>query len=116
MGEYADWLRSLPYYVTVGSTLFSHSGGVYGKDPADYMNSNSGREAFVWSRLAPRVGSGLEKWSQNLKKSVFGHTPRSAMPYQVGDSICVDTGAFQTGTLTSYNSTYDWFTQFELGV
>jgi hypothetical protein len=51
-----------------------------------------------------------------LKKSVFGHTPKSALPYAVEDSICIDTGAFQTGTLTAYNSTYDWFTQFESGV
>ena len=113
MESYAEWLRSLPYYVTVGDTLFTHSGGAYGKNPADYMYSYSNREAFVWSRTAPQKGSGLAKWSQTLKKSVFGHTPRSAMPYRVGDSICVDTGAFATGTLTSYNSRYNTFMSFD---
>jgi hypothetical protein len=116
MESYAGWLRSLPYYVTVGDTLFTHSGGVYGKNPADSMNSCSNREGFVWSRTAPLRGAGLSKWSQTLKKSVFGHTPKSAMPYKVGDSICIDSGAYHFGVLTAYNSTYDWFTQFELEV
>jgi len=113
MGMYADWLRSLPYYVTVGDTLFTHSGGVFGKNPADFMNSCSNREGFVWSRTAPKRGSGLSKWSQTLKRSVFGHTPRSAMPYKAGDSICIDSGAYRTGTLTSYNSRYNTFMSFE---
>ena len=113
LAKYRDFLDSLPYYVTVGDTLFTHSGGVYGKNPADYMYSYSNREAFVWSRTAPKKGSGLAKWSQTLKKSVFGHTPKSPMPYKVGDSICIDSGAYSTGTLTSYNSRYDTFMSFE---
>jgi hypothetical protein len=112
MEAYVNWLRSLPYYVTVDDTLFTHSGGVYGRDPADFMDSHSNREAFVWSRTAPKKGSGLAKWSQTLKKSVFGHTPKSAMPYKVGDSICIDSGGFATGTLTAYNSTQNTFWQF----
>lgn len=113
MEEYVGWMRSLPYYVTAGDTLFTHSGGVYGKDPAKYMNSQSNREGFVWSRTAPNRGSGLSKWSKTLKRSVFGHTPKSPMPYRVGDSICIDSGAYSTGTLTSYNSAYNTFMSFE---
>ena len=113
MEEYVTWLRSLPYYVTVGDTLFTHSGGVYGKDPADFMNSCTNREGFVWSRIAPMRGAGLSKWSQTLKRSVFGHTPQSVMPYYAGDSICIDTGAYVTGTLTAYNSRYNTFMSFE---
>lgn len=113
MKEYVTWLRSLPYYVTVGDTLFTHSGGVYGKDPADFMNSCTNREGFVWSRIAPMRGAGLSKWSQTLKRSVFGHTPKSAMPYYAGDSICIDTGSYVTGTLTAYNSRYHTFMSFE---
>jgi hypothetical protein len=113
LAKYRDFLDSLPYYVTVGDTLFTHSGGVYGRDPADFMDSYSNREAFVWSRTAPKKGSGLAKWSQTLKKSVFGHTPQSVMPYRVRDSICVDTGAFATGTLTAYNSCYNTFMSFD---
>lgn len=116
LAKYRDFLDALPYYVTVDDTLFTHSGGVYGKDPADFMNSYSNREEFVWSRTAPKKGAGLSEWSQTLKRSVFGHTPRSAMPYRIGDSVCIDSGAYTTGTLTAYNSTYEWFTQFELEV
>jgi hypothetical protein len=113
MEAYAGWLRSLPYYVTVGDTLFTHSGGVFGRNPANFMNSHSNREAFVWSRTAPKKGSGLAKWSQTLRKSVFGHTPKSSMPYRVGDSICIDSGAYATGTLTAYNSTYNTLMSFD---
>ena len=113
MEAYVEWMRSLPYYVTVGDTLFTHSGGVYGKDPAKYMNSQSNREGFVWSRTAPKKGAGLSKWSQTLKRSVFGHTPRSAMPYIAGDSICIDSGAYHFGVLTAYDSCYNTFMQFE---
>ena len=113
--EYVPWLRSLPYFVTVGDTLFTHSGGVYGTDPRDHMNSVTNREDFVWDRSVPKRGSGLDRWTKTLKKSVFGHTPRSAMPYVAGpsdDSICIDTGCYSTGTLTAYNATYNQFTQF----
>ena len=113
LSKYRDFLDSLPYYVTVNDTLFTHSGGVYGKDPADFMNSYSNREAFVWSRTAPQNGSGLAKWSQTLRKSVFGHTPQSSMPYRIGDAICIDSGAYSTGTLTSYNSRYNTFMSFD---
>ena len=113
MEAYADWLRSLPYYVTVGDTLFTHSGGVFGRNPADFMNSHSNREGFVWSRTAPKKGAGLSKWSKTLKRSVFGHTPKSAMPYRVGDSICIDSGAYHFGVLTTYNSAYNTFMSFE---
>ena len=112
LAKYRDFLDALPYYVTVDDTLFTHSGGVYGKDPADFMNSYSNREEFVWSRTAPKKGAGLSEWSQTLKRSVFGHTPRSAMPYRIGDSVCIDSGAYTTGTLTAYNSTYHTFMSF----
>jgi hypothetical protein len=112
--EYADWLKQLPYYVTVGNTLFTHSGGVYGKPPSEFMGSLSNREQFVWSRTACRKGAGLREWSNTLEKCVFGHSPDGAMPYLVGDSICIDTAAFCTGTLTAYNATYNTFNQFVL--
>ena len=114
MRPHAEWVRQLPYYVTVNDTLFTHSGGVYGMDPADFMNSHTNREQFVWSRTAPSKGTGLSVWSQTLKKSVFGHSPNSAMPYSVGDAICIDTCAFDTGVLTAYNSSYDTFHSFTI--
>jgi len=114
--EYEPWLHSLPFFVTVNDTLFSHTGGFYGVDPAIFLDSEDAREQLVWAREAPSKGSGLEKWRSTLKKSVFGHSPKSAMPYRVGDAICIDTCAFDTGVLTAYNSTYSTFTQFELEV
>jgi hypothetical protein len=112
--EHAGWIRELPYFVTVGDTLFSHTGGFYGVDPATFLHSEEDREQLVWARMAPHKGSGLAKWSPTLKRSVFGHTPRSSRPYAVGDSICIDTGCFHTETLTAYNATNNTFKQFEL--
>jgi hypothetical protein len=111
--DYTPWLRSLPYFVTVGDTLFSHTGGFFGQDPEDFMHSHSNREDFVWARTAPSKGSGLAQWSKTLKRSVFGHTPKSAMPYVTNDAICIDTGCYHFGTLTAYNSAYNTFTSFE---
>jgi serine/threonine protein phosphatase 1 len=113
--KHADWIRGLPYYVTVGDTLFSHAGCHPGEDPAYSMRTNSLREQFVWMR-EPFLSWGpqFEKWNANLKQIVFGHTPRSPLPYRIPDGICIDTGAFQTGVLTSYNSTYNTFNQFEI--
>lgn len=116
LSKYAGWLAQLPYYVTVGNTLFTHSGGVHGKNPSEFMNSHSNREQFVWSRTACRNGAGLKEWTSTFEKSVFGHSPDGDMPYSVGDSICIDTAAFCTGTLTAYNATYGWFTQFKVEV
>ena len=111
---HAEWIRKLPYFVTVGDTLFSHTGGLYGEDPENYLHSVTLREELVWARTAPTKGSGLAQWSKTLKRSVFGHTPRSAMPYEAGDAICIDTGCFHTGVLTAYNATNNAFKQFEL--
>jgi hypothetical protein len=111
--EYEPWLRSLPFFVTVNDTLFSHTGGFYGVDPSIFLDSEDAREQLVWAREAPSKGSGLAKWSKTLKRSVFGHTPRNLFPYTVGDSICIDTGCCHFGVLTSYNATYNTYNQFD---
>ena len=113
--KHADWIRQLPYYVTVNDTLFSHAGVFPGENPSKYMNSLTNREKFVWNRgTFLKVGPRFEEWTKTLKKCVFGHTPVSAMPYLVPNGVCIDTMSFKTGVLTAYNSTYDTFTQFEL--
>jgi hypothetical protein len=48
---------------------------------------------------------------------VFGHTPKydceeEGKPYEIPDGICIDTGAYHTGVLTSYNVTRNTFTQY----
>jgi len=113
--KHEDWLRQLPYYVTVGSTLFTHAGCTPGEDPALSMNSQTRREEFIWQRQ-PFLTQGpqFRKWTTRLNKVVFGHTPKSPLPYRVPSGVCVDTGAFRTGVLTCYNDTQDTFNQFEL--
>lgn len=114
MAPHAVWLRELPYYVTVGDTLFSHAGVFPGESPKDSMYFPMSREKFVWNRGSfLTVGPQFEKWSKTLKKVVFGHTPQSALPYQVPNGICIDTAAYHTGTLTAYNSTYNTFMSFD---
>ena len=112
---HAEWLRELPYFAKVGNTLFTHSGGIYGENPQKFMHSETLREEFVWSRHASRNGSGLVLWSNTLTRSVFGHTPRKdGKPYEVGNSICVDSGCYFSGVLTAYNSTQHTFKSFTL--
>ena len=79
--EHAEWIRELPYYVTVGSTLFSHAGTFFGEDPEMSMRSFMLREQFVWNRGSfLKKGPGFEQCSKTLKKCVFGHTPRVPEP------------------------------------
>lgn len=114
MQKHAGWLRELPYYVVVGDTLFAHAGCPPGEDPQTMMRTNYLREQFVWMRR-PFLDKGpqFEKWNPNLKEIVFGHTPKSAMPYRIPGGICIDTGAYTTGFLTAYNATKGTFFQIE---
>lgn len=117
---HAEWLRKLPYYVTVGDTLFSHAGVFPGKDPQESMYSHAMREDFIWNR-GPflRVGPQFESWSKTLKKVVFGHTPKfeegTGLPYRIPNGVCLDSGCFFSGALTAYNATTDTFMQFTNG-
>jgi serine/threonine protein phosphatase 1 len=110
-----EWIRQLPYYVTIGDTMFSHAGCVPGEDPMFSLQSNHLREEFIWMR-EPFLSRGpkFDKWNPNLKNIVFGHTPRGPLPYRIPNGVCIDTGAFKTGVLTVYNATQDTFNQFEL--
>jgi serine/threonine protein phosphatase 1 len=113
--EHAGWIHELPLYVTFGSTMFAHAGCVPGQNPAKSMVSNHLREEFVWMREPfLTLGPQFEKWTDTLKLIVFGHTPKSPLPYQIPNGICIDTGAFRTGMLTTYNATQDTFNQFEI--
>jgi hypothetical protein len=112
---HAEWIRELPYYVTVGDTMFSHAGCLPGEDPSLSMHSITRREEFIWQRQPfLTLGPQFEKWNPRLKKIVFGHTPKSPLPYHIESGVCIDTAAYQTGTLTCYNATQDTFCQFEL--
>lgn len=112
---HAEWIQELPYYVTVGDTLFSHAGCYPGENPEKFMKSHFLREQFLWIR-EPFLSRGpeFEKWNPDLKKVVFGHTPASSLPYRIPNGVCIDTMAFRSGTLTAYNATYDTFNQFDI--
>ena len=112
--KHAEWIRELPYYVTIGDTLFAHAGCPPGKDPQTMMGTNYLREQFLWMRHPfLELGPQFEKWNPSLKKVVFGHTPKSAYPYKIPGGICIDTGAYTTGFLTAYNATKSTFFQIE---
>ena len=112
--EHVEWLGDLPIYMTIGETMFIHAGIYPGKDPIDAINGGR-TQNLLWMREPfLTYGPEFEKWNPELKQIVFGHTPRSALPYRIPDGICIDTGAYQTGILTSYNVTQDTFCQFEI--
>ena len=101
--------------------MFIHSGTFPGKDPAESIEA--GRvESLVWVRQPfMTVGPKLEKWTDKIKLVVHGHTPyfENDMLGKVnvskkGDRIGIDTGAYFTDVLTSYNATRDTFQRHEV--
>jgi serine/threonine protein phosphatase 1 len=114
MHEHLEWIAELPVYITVGETMFIHAGCWPGKDPYDSVN-NGQTDSVLWMREPfLTYGPEFEKWNPELKQVVFGHTPRGPLPYRIPQGICIDTGAYHTGVLTSYNVTRNTFTQYEL--
>jgi serine/threonine protein phosphatase 1 len=116
MQEHLEWVADLPVYMTIGDTLFIHAGIYPGKDPFDTINSGK-TDNILWMREPfLSMGPRFEEWNSDLKKVVFGHTPKFGVgegkPYTIPDGICVDTGAYFTGVLTAYNVTQDTFHEF----
>ena len=110
-----DWISQLPIYMTIGKTMFVHAGIYSGHNPAKAIADRRADE-LVWMRN-PFITYGPEfyAWSDNLKQIVFGHTPLQApMPYRIPQGVCIDSGAYYTGILTSYNATRDTFWQYEV--
>ena len=118
MSLHYNWVRNLPIYLTVGDTLFIHAGVFPGVNPADTVEAGK-IENLVWVRDPfMTLGPQLEKWTDKLKRVVHGHTPffedeqlGQVNVSQKGDRIGIDTGAYFTGILTSYNTTQNTFTQ-----
>jgi serine/threonine protein phosphatase 1 len=114
MRDHLDWIAELPVYITVNDTMFIHAGIAPGRDPYELVDKGK-VDTLLWMRQPfLTYGPQFEKWNSNLKKMVFGHTPRSEMPYEIPQGLCIDTGAWQTGVLTSYNVTRDTFAQFSI--
>ena len=113
-----NWVKNLPIYMTVDDTLFLHAGVFPGVNPAESIEA--GRvESLVWLREPfMTVGPQLEKWTNKIKRVVHAHTPffeddqlGQVNVSQSGDRIGIDSGAYFTGVLTSYNTTQNTFTQ-----
>jgi serine/threonine protein phosphatase 1 len=114
--EHVEWFDELPIYMTIGDTMFLHAGCVPGRDPYDLVEKGK-VDQLLWIREPfLSLGPQFEKWNPELKRVVFGHTPKIGLgegkPYTIPDGICIDTGAFFTGTLTAYNVTQDIFYEF----
>jgi serine/threonine protein phosphatase 1 len=115
---HSNWIRNLPIYLTVGDTLFMHAGVFPGVDPAESVEAGK-IESLVWVREPfMTVGPQLEKWTDKLKRVVHGHTPffeddllGQVNVSQKGDRVGIDSGAYFTGVLTSYNTTQNTFAQ-----
>jgi serine/threonine protein phosphatase 1 len=82
------FIRSLDLYYETETHIFVHAGVPYGKSP-----ETASEGELLWDR----------SFSYNGKKTlVVGHTPKSGIE-RVRNIICLDTGAFMTGTLTAYD-------------
>jgi serine/threonine protein phosphatase 1 len=119
MREHLEWIAELPVYMTIGETMFIHAGFYPGKNPYDTINAGK-TDNILWMREPfLSMGPQFEKWNPDLKKVVFGHTPKfddaeEGKPYLIPQGVCIDTGAYFTGTLTAYNVTRDAFIQYRL--
>jgi serine/threonine protein phosphatase 1 len=120
MSLHQDWVKALPIYMVVNDTMFIHAGVFPGKDPAETIEAGR-TESLVWVREPfMTVGPQLEKWTDKIKRVVHGHTPFFEND-QLGmvnvsrkwDRIGIDTGAYFTGILTSYNATKNTFWSYE---
>lgn len=126
--EHGEWLANLPTFMTIGDTLFIHSGVFPGHDPQITIEENKGDE-LLWIREPfLTLGPQFEKWSPGLKKVVHGHTPTifeehnkenglGFAPVVTKDRVNIDTGACFTGVepkgfLTAYNVTQNTFKFF----
>ena len=114
MREYVSWLLELPLYMTVGDTMFVHAGVFPGENPARTITRGR-TEELIWMRQ-PFFSEGpeFEKWTDKLNTIVFGHSPLKAPnPYEIpGGGICIDSGAYFTGILTSFNATQKTLRQY----
>jgi serine/threonine protein phosphatase 1 len=118
---HSNWVRNLPIYMVVGETLFIHSGTYPGKDPEESIEADR-VDSLVWIREPfMTVGPQLEKWTNKLKRVVHAHTPffedeqlGQVNVSQKGDRIGIDSGAYFTGILTSYNATRGTFQKFAI--
>jgi len=117
MLKHTYWIAELPFYMTIGDTLFVHAGIYPGKDPALYTHTRTLREQLLWMR-EPFLSKGpmFSLWNPRLHRVVHGHTCYlddgrigTVNVSDTGDRIGIDTAAVYSGVLTSYNATRQTF-------
>lgn len=96
--EHMDLLRTMPALAVSGGTVFVHAG----IRPGVALDKQSDDD-LLWIRQ-PFLDASFE----DGPLFVHGHTPAET-PSVVGRRICVDTGAYATGTLTALRLTRDGF-------
>jgi serine/threonine protein phosphatase 1 len=76
MLKHTYWIANLPFYMTIGDTLFVHAGIHPGEDPVSYTQTRTLREQLLWMRR-PFLDYGpmFSLWNPRLRKCVHGHTP-----------------------------------------
>ena len=82
------FIRSLDLYYETESHIFVHAGVPYGKSP-----ETASEGELLWDRSFSYDGR---------KTLIVGHTPKSGIE-RLRNIICLDTGAFMTGTLSAYD-------------
>lgn len=120
--RHLDWIKELPYFITIGDTIFVHAGVEPGKSPRMSI-ANGTADQLIWIRK-PFLNNGpmLQLWNRSLKKVVHGHSitfmseggsEDNPEPVVKKDRVNLDTGAFlSNGRLTAYNVTQNTFHQF----
>ena len=112
MAPHLEWIRELPIYMVVGDTMFVHAGVFPGCNPAKQIAERRADD-LVWMRQPfLKTGPVLGAWTDKIKRVVHGHTPYFEKDLRGKpniskdeDRIGIDTGAYFTSLLGSYNAT-----------
>ena len=97
LAKHESWLKKLPYYKRVGTTVFVHAGLMPG-----LPLSKQSKGDMVWIRQPFLNAKNLDV--KGVKFVVHGHTPNfKGHPVLAPNRLGIDTGAFKTGILTGYN-------------
>jgi len=111
-----EWVQQLPLYTYRDRTLFVHAGVRPGWPPEACTV-----DELIWIR-EPFLSQGpqLKNWTHEYTRVVHGHSIRinkkTRRPMidvsRDGTRIGIDTGAYASGLLTTFNSTRDTFKQY----
>lgn len=84
------FIESLALFYETDTHIFVHAGIPYGKDLA-----TATPEELLWDRSFSYDGE---------KTLIVGHSPKSRVAeFNSGKIVCIDTGAYMTGTLSAYD-------------